>query len=149
MTDEEQLKLERQQVEWVFGLTGGELADKPIVLKDMEAREWTCHYHYDFYPDYAESELERQFFLFDKMTIVRDCLYGMPPTVLVDEYGRYWTQIACFASSGETSCPDTDSITGDLCPMCEGIHAEGETSYIYLGDGWRELVYVSPEEELS
>jgi hypothetical protein len=138
--------LEKQRVEEVFGLTGGELSDKPwepfALDEGGEHAERQCYrYHYDGAPSYA-SEFDDSVYC----TVVVDCLFGGEPEVLYEKGYRY-ERVASFTSSGETECPCADmrreGDCGDVpdpCPLCEE-EASDETTHIYLGDGWCEVVY--------
>lgn len=117
--------LERERVEWVFGLTGGELNDSP----------WHEHAHwYDGVPDYLGQGDYPDLYAsgVDYVTVVSDTTIESPPGwVVADDY----------TSSGEAECPcrhddDMGNYPSADCALCEG------GGYIYLGDGWRETVLV-------
>lgn len=142
-------KTERAQVEYVFGLTGGELDDSPCVLKDADGKAWHTAYHYDGAPEYATEytkDYDSEYF-----TLVRECLWGAPPEILFDENGSKFERVEIFGHSGETECPgqhedegdkvaDAHCLQGDRCVMCGEPKGESH-GYIYLGDGWAEIVY--------
>lgn len=148
MTDAE-ARLERECVEWVFGLTGGELDDKPVKYTyDTEyetGKHGTFLYTYDGVPEYAAGDYGDLHGVNapDYFTAVACCLYGMPAEeISVD--GHAFKRIATYQSSGETECCcvgcDEDPFAGKACPYCERAPGE-EHGYIYLGDGWCEVVY--------
>lgn len=143
---------ERSTVEWVMGLTGGELEDKP--LRFLGERRWSdgegtgewCRwwraYWYTGAPDYAQ-EIERRW-RGDVMTIISDDMFGDLPTTIYAK-GKRWRKVARFASSGECECPmgwrEFDPATDEpICSICEGNRSHG---HLYIGDGWGESVYVA------
>lgn len=109
---------DRESVEWVFGLLGGELMDEPWKPSDADGREWTVTYWFDGVPEYAESEYDWTGNTY--RTAIRDEMFGPMPDVLVDSLGTY-NRVGSFRSSGEAELPDQ--------------------SYAYIGDGWSEIVY--------
>lgn len=127
--------LERDQVAHVFGETGGDLQDESWVATELATGlSWIFHYWTEFVPEYAASDFDDGA---DYRTVIRDNLFGEPPTDL--EGG--WHKVATFASSGESECPagaGTPSPTP--CPLCEAP-AGIEHGYVYIGDGWAEVVY--------
>ena len=144
---------EKMEVQEVFGLTGGELEDRPLRFLGEKrwqsdgsgtgewSRRW-ARYWYTGSPDYAP-KIERRW-RGDVMTIVTCELFGTLPTKIFAK-GKRWRKVARFASSGEVECPwkDTDPV-GDEdgpCNLCDAIG--GAHGYIYLGDGWSESVYVA------
>jgi hypothetical protein len=134
--------IERQQIEEVFGLGGGELSDKPwqgfpywyVGIPDYLGRAE--------YPDQHSSGIEYR-------TVVTCLLYGDAPTI-IDDGSQRWQRTEHFTSSGETECPwaqadDGPTVTADQakdgeCPLC-GESVGSEHRYIYLGDGWSEVIY--------
>lgn len=156
---------ERLQVEEVFGLTGGESEAKPLRFRDVaDGQLWTRSYWYDGVPDYVEREFS-QWFWYDKFTIVDCCLYGEPPATIRARHGRLYDLKALYQSSGEHGCPFREAeiaveheypVTVDTygsppvehryCAYCDeppdAIACDGH-GYVYLGDGWAELVYVA------
>lgn len=155
--------IEREQVEWVFGLTGGELEDKPWEpfapstegekdctwalgmggLGYASSRE-TFAYHYDGVPDYCGRREYDDLYAngVEYRTVVYCCLFGSPPEHVVDG-GQLWTRVASYTTSGETECPERQEggeVEEDECPLCGADHGE-EHSYIYIGEGWSEVVY--------
>lgn len=134
---------DRAQVEQVFGLTGGELADTPWIVDG-----WTFTFWYEFPPEYAEREFD--YTARNYRTAVRDIMFGAPP----DRLGT-WTKVATFQNSGEAECPgkseDIDIVRveqcgddGRECYYCGG-NVGAPHGYVYLGDGWAEIVYVEDE----
>ena len=154
----QEAKIEREQVEWVFGLTGGELADRPMryayresanystgKMEPHEYRRAWARYSYEGTPEYSEIEPHTRNGSF--LTMVWDSgAYGshQPPTIMHAQ-GKRWRKVASYTSSGETECPGVDCeepIPADGCPLCEGSADEGH-GMIYLGEGWCEVVYYS------
>lgn len=147
---------EKQRVEQVFDLTGGELADKPLRLayarssgdtSGLPYRRTWARYFYDGVPNYAEADFARRTGTF--ITIVVDEQFQELPRTIYAR-GRRWKRIAAFRSSGETDCPDTGHVIAeavfplDRCPLCEARIGEHHES-IYIGDGWSEVVYGARE----
>src|SRR5262245_19008898 len=116
---------ERQQVEWVFMLTGGELDDEP----------WNGFaYNYDGVPEYAASDFEDTF-EYEYRTVIGSFLYGGPPERIVAAEGA-WELRATFVSSGEAECPlRREVVDEERCRLCDETRGEPH-GYIYLGDGW-------------
>lgn len=150
---EREARIERERVEQVFRLGGGELESKPwYVFTDPEMEDWDQFlYHYDGAPEYYEDR-DRDG---DFHTVVSDVLYGSEPKNLYEKGARY-VKVAHFLSSGETECPlaDEDSYGGDMdevcakrpCEYCEAQAADDggkpePHGHIYLGDGWAETIY--------
>ena len=146
--------VEAESVTWVFSLTGGELESSPLryayrsdtarfvdyKFQPGFKRGW-IRYWYDGSPEYVAREHGR--LRGSTITLVSDCSFGGPPSVIYAR-GKRYRRIAQFVSSGETECPGKDCEEpipeGERCPLCEGDASEGH-GYIYLGDGWAESVY--------
>jgi hypothetical protein len=166
MTDDEK-RIERTCVEYVFGLTGGELEDKPWepwvpnteesfpYLYDQASERWTFTYWYDGLPDWCAHDYKDRYDATYR-TVVRHCLWGLPPETVLEK-GVTWRRKAHFVSSGETECCLKEPWENDVlelhskrpCEYCEAQEGE-EHGYIYLGDGWCEVIYRAddePEEE--
>jgi hypothetical protein len=114
-----QRRLEKLRVECVFGLTGGELNDRP----------WRgFRYNYDGAPEWlppawAEFRDGAEY----KTACIEDAPYGVS-----GEAPRGWERVAVFAHSGEASCNWCGDGTGDeeqrpKCKLCGG------DGYVYLG----------------
>lgn len=163
---------ERECVEQVFRLTGGELSDEPWepwVPSEMVpdpfdfeyategSKRTTFRYWYDGLPDYVGRREFPDQYDASYRTVV-DCeMYGESPAV-VYEAGVAWHKVAVYRSSGETECPGQHEDEGNVvtteqrlcgtedgpgrCTLCEEPVGE-EHGYIYLGDGWSEVVYRS------
>jgi hypothetical protein len=126
--------VERESVEQVFLLTGGELDDKPwepwepCALSDRDADHvlaghdtWSHHaserlsfrYSYDGVPEWAEEDFPD---LYDNgvsyRTVVLDCLFGFPPEVLHDR-GETWTRVREYGPGGERECSMRDGDGGE------------------------------------
>jgi hypothetical protein len=138
--------IEREEVECVFGLTGGELADE----------SWAGHkYWYEGIPDYAGEDFTDEYAEEVRYrTIVCCYLFSSPPEKLESDEGSYCLA-KTYANSGETTCPghsDQDNagqVVEEMCPLCEMKKGEAH-GYIHLGDGWAEAVYrleIKTEEE--
>ena len=112
-----ELAIERQQVEWVFGLTGGELADE--VWANMTEGRYSDgegtgdfytfgdRYWYEGVPDYME---KGQYDFWGQQRTVLAFGGGYmdaPDPVIWDGEGE-WKLIATFNSSGESPCPYRD-----------------------------------------
>lgn len=152
----------KAQVECVFGLGGGELADGPkdgfpfaywyeggpdyMGRAEREAAEWCSCHGADGQDECPECNGHGSY---EVRTVIADCLYGEPTLP------AGWTKVQMFISSGEAECghcgPGTewdgseaqtkatpDSATGykgdKACKLCEG------SGYVYIGDGWAEVV---------
>jgi len=144
---ESQVEREREQVEQVFGLTGGELADRPWepFAADSDGESFTrasFRYWYDGAPAWSEDGRHQAPAC---RTVVSDCLFGEEPEVL-QEKGARWERIASYLSSGEAACPwrqDGDPAQGPdprPCELCGAGQGE-EHGHVYLGEGWCETVY--------
>lgn len=171
MTEAEQ-KIERERVEWVFGLTGGELED--------EAWEGN-RYWFDGPPEYGGEDFRDQYAPgVEYRTVVRNALYAPSRQEIQGEPtakgpGPSWRLVRTFTSSGETECPgrgDTSgetllvgghlapglrkmetvgaykvgAVTDGRCPLCEAEKGQPH-GFIYLGEGWVEVVYRRQVEE--
>jgi hypothetical protein len=150
---------EREQVEWVFGLTGGELDSRPLLYTapDRWGDEIDCKwkYHYDGFPEWASEDFPERFEQggeVDFFTLVEvGCTYeSRAPKWLRTSDGRIYVRVRQYGNSGETECPEGPSGGGetvgegrtegmDECPLCEEKKG-GKHGYIYLGEGC-ESVY--------
>lgn len=170
-------KIERESVEAVFSLTGGELESKPwepwipahaLDADDLlriaghgfgpESNQTIFRYWYEGVPDYVGRNEFPDIHDAEFRTVVTQRLYES--SVLLENGslrdGAEWKRVRVFESSGETRCPgaregyDDDDADGppegknvvgsDGCPYCEEKPGE-KHGYIYLGDGWAEVVY--------
>jgi len=129
--------IEREAVEMVFGLGGGELHEHNENFPD----EWDerFQYWYEGKPDYLSlTELGANLDT-ELRTAVCNCLFGWP------KEPPGWVQVMGCSSSGETTCDcryeHEDETPIRDCPLCEG------DELIYIGDGWCEVVYKRAEEE--
>ncbi len=171
--------IERQRVEWVHGLTGGEMVDRPFRLLDLGRgkRTW-ARYWYEGAPEWSNEhayDSGRKGWRGSWRTLVWDSgSYGdyLPPQSFRDASGRRWRKVASYRSAAECECPvpenhpaivtRREAVLEDKhapfnflsrpmhrraeCPMCEARIGE-EHGYIYLGEGWLEAVYYSPDEK--
>jgi len=135
--------IEREQVEWVFHLTGGELEDEP----------WSGQkYWYEGVPDYIGDAFTNDPEDTVYRTIVMQALYANVPEELDSEEGMYTFTGKAETSSGETECPHRDDadngklvVSGQCgddgrCELCHELKGDHH-KYIYLGDGWTEAVF--------
>ena len=148
MKERTEAEIERECVEEVFRLTGGELNDKPwVVFCDPElTEEDRLAYSYDGTPEWADEANDTDH---TYVTVVSDCSHGEEPEKLYTKGSRY-EQVQTFVSSGECECPfkhvNEDDVDEDdpsktrPCVYCEAQAGE-EHGYIYLGEGWCETVY--------
>lgn len=134
---EREARIEQERMEWVFGLTGGELSDRKWECANEEGEDATFKWWYDGVPEYAESDFPERHDLEHRTVLC----YGGPPEVLVDKDGRWYLQRS-YSSSGETECPvaQADEDVERPCCLCEAEEGE-EHGHIYVGDGWCEAVY--------
>ena len=139
MTEEQ---IERAQIEMVFGLGGGELHEPDSRFPD----EWdgVFAYWYNELPHYVrESEINPGPMQFQFRTAIVCELYGQARTP------EGWTRVAHWTSSGESgecwACepedPNEDPLHRDDCPICKG------DGFVYLGDGYREVLYATPWDD--
>lgn len=130
MTGLDESAVDRMRMAWLFGLTGGELNDEP----------WAGYrYNYDGVPEYATTDFpDRWQHRF--RTIIGSFLFTEPNERLEDDEGE-WERAAVYASSGEAECPFRPGLVQEgRCILCEEPRGE-EHGYIYVGDGWAEVVY--------
>lgn len=119
--------IEREQVEAVFCLSGGEL--------DAPDDTWGP-YHYDGQPYYIPDPPDMWSESIAYRTIVACELYGAARIPVG------WTRVDHWTSSGETECYCKDGCEehelpfgpAQTCPLCDG------GGFIYIGDGWREIL---------
>lgn len=161
-------EIEREQVEWVFGLTGGELNDGPFIYHTMSNYSgWVEHQHlywYDGCPDYVDRAERQEWEETDAVTlVVAGGGYLSPPSPWIVTDRGAWVLVATYTSSGEAECPLRDVEDGEgedvgrglvedgRCYLCEARiigtvdnPPEGH-GYIYTGDGY-EAVYSLVEE---
>ncbi len=134
--------LERERIACVFGLGGGELHETDDRFPDSEGWDGPegIAYWYEGVPEYvtvAELGLD---FDDEVRTAIVCCIFGHPAPP------DGWRQVATYSSSGEAPCwcsgaDDHDEGDGDYddaegCKLCDG------DGYVFLGDGWAEVVYV-------
>ena len=156
LTEEE---IERQQIECVFCLDGGELHEANAEFPD----EWdgVIAYWYEGPPDYATEfkDCDRVdcpvcngegrddndedcvncdgygHLDYTVRTAIIQALWGFP------EPPKGYEQIGSFTTSGEADCWRCGAGTGNEethregCPLCEG------DGLIYIGDGYAEVIY--------
>lgn len=129
MTDEHQ----REAISW---LLGKELADE----------EWEGFaYWYYGGPDF--SDVPAWYDEYEYRTAFVDELLGHVPTP------EGWERVESYAHSGEGSCPYQGCDLGEdvaACPLCEWEVSKGYHPYegwLFIGDGWNEVVYRRPRED--
>lgn len=171
--------IERERIEWIHGLTGGEMSDRPLRVFDLyrRARLW-ARYWYDGAPDWSDEhayDSGRKGWRGSWRTLVWDSgAYGdfAPPASFRDATGRRWRKVNAYRSSGEAPCPVPENHPGKVersqarltpkhapfhgllrpmnrraeCPLCEE-RIGSEHGYLYLGEGWIEAVYYSPDRD--
>jgi len=122
--------IEREQIEWVFGLTGGELND----------HAWAGFaYNYDGIPEYAGDDYGDRYDATYR-TVIGHFLFSLPPQTLISDEGL-WRLRGAYRSSGETECPlHPEPVDGEHCPLCDSDRGDPH-GYIYIGEGWREVIY--------
>jgi hypothetical protein len=145
----------KQQVMWVFGLTGGELADQPWEVERGDDPEDTevFDYWYKGAPDYAEGDFESEATL--RTVCYNNLFMTLPKTIADRKTGEEWALVRDYGSGGETACPGQDegkvekrhcTEETDECVLCEEKVGEPH-GMIYLGEGWVEAVYQKMEKE--
>lgn len=163
--------LERERLECLFSLGGGELNDK--------GDPWgTARHWYEGPPEFANRDHQEAEYIY--RTVLADVMFGFP-----DPPERGWEQVAIYHSSGERECwhcghgtdwdgSEDQEAALEVCDVCDGHGTQNQESgepcyrckgtgraantntmyrgnpdcrlcegdgYIYLGDGWAELVY--------
>jgi len=155
--DEQRASNERAQVAEVFGLTGGELMDvawvptyeRNITNTLTATGEVVFTYWHQGVPDYLEGpEWHPTDAIF--RTVCEDEMFGYVPQIVTGDEGT-WRVVARYRNSGETECPGRSAepgsanaipATAETCPLCDADLMAGEShGYIYIGDGWAEIVY--------
>ncbi len=141
---------DREQVEWAFGLTGGEMAHKSFA---------GYLYNYDGVPEYAESDFPDWATHEYQTVIVTGGGYLPIPAPTLEHEGQVYELVNHYMSSGETDCPVCGAGTDDEypwadqfedhygrpprpddeCGLCETRYTD-MPGLIYVGDGY-EAVY--------
>lgn len=116
---------EREQIEVVFGLLGGELEKKP-----WDGGRWDGDrfpWWYEGIPEYAKDEPWHVKDLYEYATVICEEIDGERDTP------EGWERVARYSSSGEADHPD----------LFSGINVSKDDPErtIYLGVGWGETVY--------
>lgn len=116
-----------------------ELEDEQWALKDGKS----LGYWYDGPPDFAKSDFE-----FDGTyrTVLVQCMFGGPPTSVIDEEGVTWNLLHQFAVNPERECPEHGGVVqGETpCSVCDAQPGE-QHGHAYIGEAWFEAVYQSEE----
>ena len=134
------IDLERERVACVFGLGGGELHVADERFPDSEGWDGPSGiaYWYDGVPEYVTLDELGLDLDDDVRTALLCCIFGHPAPP------AGWTQVTTYSSSGERECcwcgpgtgnEDDDGGEAQGCKLCEN------DGYLYLGDGWCEVVY--------
>ena len=135
-------QIEREQVEWVFGLTGGELADEPWRPLGADGTAWVFPYWHDGVPEYAEADFDDVYEATYRTVVCDDTL----PDVVIDaDDGASWQLVKFYSNYGETECPRRqadDPADGLPCDLCG---EDDEHGVIYFSDRWGETVYKQDE----
>lgn len=141
---------EREAVEYVFGLTGGELTDEPFA---------GYKYNYEGVPEYAGSEFPDKWEAEYQTVIVWGGGFLPHPAETLEHAGQTYELVQHFMSSGETDCAvcgaggngidwwaeEFEAEHGrppqpnDECGLCETRYAD-MPGLIYIGTGY-EAVY--------
>mgnify|MGYP001606612710 CR=1 FL=1 len=135
----DEAQIERQRIEMVFGLTGGELGNEPWTYT-ADGVDTAFPYWYDGAPDYVERHDVSDLHCREYRTAVVDELCGLSDTP------NGWERRMRFASSGETECgcKQDESHDGEPDPDC--LLCEGD-GIVYIGDGWAEVVYRKRDDD--
>lgn len=122
---------QREVISW---LLAEELAEEPW----GDFKFW-----YEGAPGY--SELPAWCTEYEYRTVFVDELLGRAPTP------DGWKRVASFSHSGEGPCPwQGTNLSEEVCSLCEHEAESGRhpcEGWIYIGDGWREVVYRRPRDE--
>jgi hypothetical protein len=150
---------EDEQVEYVFGLTGGELAYESFA---------GYKYNYEGIPDYAGHDFPDRYGVhmqYHTVIVTGGGFLPNPAETLTDEDGVEWTLEQTYMSSGETDCPDCGAGGNgiewwaeqfedehgrppgpeDECGLCETRYKD-MPGLIYIG-GCYEAVYSHKEAD--
>jgi hypothetical protein len=146
---------EKEQVEAVFHLGGGELEDEP----------WGGYaYWYEGAPEYAADDVDQDSGTYRTVIVDGGGYLSQPKETITDADG-HWKLVNTYVSSGETDCTVCGSGMGDLftegfyeeygeeprpsdrCGLCENL-VKDMPGYIYIGEGY-EAVYQLVEEAVS
>jgi hypothetical protein len=148
-------RYERACVEYVFGLTGGELEEEPLKFKDEDEDDRSWRYHYEGYPEWAYEDFGSRRYEHDPsqyLTLIETGVSyssGAPEELHFPD-GEVWFKVRDYTHSGETECPmgscgDDETVGKDStegmarCPLCEADAGE-KHGHIYVG-GSVETVY--------
>lgn len=155
--------IERERIEWVYGLTGGELETSPWQTAAPSVYQsdgsetgdwlpWPWRYWYEGTPEYATRELGADYaadFRFRTIVVDYGGLYSPSPRLFDAETGREWRLIASYAHNGETECPGRHSdcptvepSDGVACALCE--EPIGSPHGYILGNGCEAVYRVVP-----
>ncbi len=102
--------IERAQIEEVFSLGGGELADKPWT-GEANNLQYTFPYWYEGVPEYASEDFGDQHdFGCQHRTVIVDVdpYSGVRAPEQITHLGEIWKRAKVYQSSGERECPFRD-----------------------------------------
>lgn len=144
----DEASVEREKAEWVFGLTGGELADSPLeaTVSYYDAsgtHPATLHYWYEGAPGYLGRSDLRGADSWDCLTTLTFGGGYLPHAYpwLVTDAGAYML-LGTFNNSGETECPghNAPDVPGVLPEQCgDGIECVlCEATCIATLEGYRQ-----------
>lgn len=145
---------EREQVEAVFHLGGGEL----------KVDAWGGYaYWYEGSPEYAD-DIDKDSGMYRTGIVAGGGYLSQPKETITDADGQVWKLVNTYASSGETECNVCGNGTGDTftegfyeeygeeprptdrCGLCEN-EVKDMPGFIYVGEGY-EAVYQLVEDEI-
>lgn len=139
---------EKEQVEAVFHLGGGELEDESFA---------GYKYNYDGMPEYADIGEDPDYSYHTVIATGGGLL--SPPKKTLEDDGVVWELVETYTSSGETDCPVCGAggngvewwaeqfedahgrapTPNDECGLCENLYSE-MPGFVYIGDGY-EAIY--------
>ena len=130
------IDLEREQIQCVFGLGGGELHVADERFPDeagWDSPDGIAYWH-EGVPEYVSLDELGLTFDDEVRTAILCGVYGLP------DPPEGWEFVRAFTTSGECECWWCGSGTGnedqrEECKLCEG------DGYVYIGEGWAEVVY--------
>ena len=138
---------ERERVEWVFGLTGGELGAEPWAC--MHVGRFGDHYTfgnrywYEGVPDHLNA---RNYFDHEYRTTVTwgGGYLPEPNREIWDGQGQ-WKLVASFMNSGEVECPNRTWDPIDRCEVEHGSQNPVSEEIAEMFDSKRKVCYLCEE----
>lgn len=114
---------EKEEIEAVFCLSGGEL-NEGLLQWQIKDTQYECKYWYNGVPDYYEPETRNNGSYFDtRITLIQNY------PLATEDLPEGWVLEAEFTTSGECFHPDWAY-----------SEREDPPEYVYLGEGWREII---------